>query len=94
KAYKRSVLEYDDVILAVNYAEEKGEKRGIEIGEKRGRKRGIEIGKKRIIEEIVRNSYKLNMYLQQIAELTGLTEEQISAILTQKQSDADSFSVS
>jgi predicted transposase/invertase (TIGR01784 family) len=90
EAYKQSVLEYDDVILAVDYAEEKGEKRGIEIGEKRGEKRGIEIGTKRGIEtgrkhllkEIVHNSYRLNMSLKQIAELTGLTEEEISDMLT------------
>jgi predicted transposase YdaD len=93
EAYHKSVTEYDDVILAVNYAEEKGEKRGekrgrkkgIEIGEKRGveigEKRGVEIGKKSIIEGIVQNSHKLSMSIKQIAELTGLTEEQIFVIL-------------
>ncbi|MDR2027007.1 MAG: Rpn family recombination-promoting nuclease/putative transposase [Prevotellaceae bacterium] len=76
-AYKQSVLEYDDVFHAVNWAKEEG----IEIGKKRGRKRGIEVGRKLMIEEIVRNNYKLNMSIKQIAEFTGLTEEQISAIL-------------
>ncbi|MDR2026581.1 MAG: Rpn family recombination-promoting nuclease/putative transposase, partial [Prevotellaceae bacterium] len=75
--YKQSILEYDDVFHAVNWAKEEG----IEIGEKRGRKRGIEVGRKLMIEEIVRNNYKLNMSIKQIAEFTGLTEEQISAIL-------------
>jgi predicted transposase/invertase (TIGR01784 family) len=46
ETYKKSVLEYDDVILAVNYAEE----RGMEVGEKRGEKRGIKIGKNQGIE--------------------------------------------
>jgi predicted transposase/invertase (TIGR01784 family) len=76
ETYKRSVLEYDDVALAVDYAEEKG----IEIGEKRG----IEIGKRRIMEEIVCNSYKRGMSFKQIAEITGLTEKQISAVLSKK----------
>jgi predicted transposase/invertase (TIGR01784 family) len=81
KAYRKSALEYDDVILALNWAEEKGERRGLEIGERRG----LEMGEKRIMETLVRNSSKLNMSLKQIAELTGLAEEQISAILTKKQ---------
>jgi predicted transposase/invertase (TIGR01784 family) len=88
KDYQRSVLEYDDVILAVDYAEE----RGIEIGEKRGVKigerRGVEIGEKQGIEKeqikFVRNCYKRNMSIEEIAELTDLKTEQISAILTNK----------
>ncbi|MDR2027006.1 MAG: hypothetical protein LBQ01_05520, partial [Prevotellaceae bacterium] len=91
--YRQSILEYDDVFHAVCWAKEEG----IEIGEKRGERRGIRRGIKRgimrgimrgrirgrklMIEEIVRNNYKLNMSIKQIAEFTGLTEEQISAIL-------------
>jgi predicted transposase/invertase (TIGR01784 family) len=84
ETYKRSVLEYDDVALAVDYAEEKGieigEKRGIEIGEKRG----VEIGKRRNTERIIRNGYSLGMSLKQLAAITDLTEEQIAAILNEK----------
>jgi hypothetical protein len=55
KLYEQSVLDYDDVRDAVNFARLKarrkalleGEERGIEIGEKRGEKRGIEIGEQR-----------------------------------------------
>jgi predicted transposase/invertase (TIGR01784 family) len=86
EAYRQSVSEYDDVILAVNYAES----RGIEIGEKRGikigEKRGIKIGEKRGSEteqiKFVRNCYKHGMKIEEIAELTDLTTEQVSAVLT------------
>jgi hypothetical protein len=55
ETYNKSVLEYDDVMDAVQYAARSGEKRGIgigekrgiSIGEKRGEKRGISIGEKR-----------------------------------------------
>jgi predicted transposase/invertase (TIGR01784 family) len=45
--YNKSILEYDDVMDAVQYASISGEKRSIGIGEKRGEKRGLTIGKKR-----------------------------------------------
>jgi predicted transposase YdaD len=72
ETYKKSVPEYDDMILAVNYAEE----RGMEVGEKRGRE----------IERItlVRNCYAHNLSIEQIAEFTGLATKQISDILTDK----------
>jgi predicted transposase/invertase (TIGR01784 family) len=90
ETYKKSVLEYDDVILAVNYAEERGKKQGIEIGEKRGEKRGkkqgIEIGEKRGRENeriiLVRNCYAHHLSIEQIVEFTGLTTKQVSDILT------------
>jgi predicted transposase/invertase (TIGR01784 family) len=77
KTYQKSVLEYDDVILSMDYVRsqslEIGEKRGISIGEKRG------IEKERI--KFVRNCYKRNMSIAEIAELTDLKVEQISDIL-------------
>jgi predicted transposase/invertase (TIGR01784 family) len=79
--YQKSVLEYDDVILAVDYAEERGEMRGFEIGEKRGfetgEKQGIEIERNRL----VRSFYTHNMSVEEIAKLMNLTVKQISDIL-------------
>jgi predicted transposase YdaD len=66
--YRKSVPEYDDVILAVDYAEERGEMRGIEIGEKRG----IETERNRL----VRSFYARNMSIEEIAELMGITVKQ------------------
>jgi predicted transposase/invertase (TIGR01784 family) len=89
KTYRKSVLEYDDVILSMNYVEERGEKRGIAIGEKRGvaigEKRGLAIGRKEGVEKeqikFVRNCYKHRMSIEEIAKLTDLKVEQISTIL-------------
>jgi predicted transposase/invertase (TIGR01784 family) len=73
KTYQKSVLEYDDVILSMNYVEELSEKRGLEIG--------IEKGRKDEQIKFVRNCYKHNMSIDEIAKLTGLKVEQVSAIL-------------
>ncbi|MDR2286424.1 MAG: Rpn family recombination-promoting nuclease/putative transposase, partial [Prevotellaceae bacterium] len=54
ETYRKSILEYDDVFHAVNWAREQSLKKGIVIGEKRGigigEKKGIEIGEKKGIE--------------------------------------------
>jgi predicted transposase YdaD len=82
EAYNKSIMEYDDVILAVDYAEERGEKRGREIGmkegEKRGEKRGEEIGRINLIQTF----YKNGMSIEQIVRFTGISEEQVYAILS------------
>ncbi|MDR2384540.1 MAG: Rpn family recombination-promoting nuclease/putative transposase [Tannerella sp.] len=74
KTYQKSILEYDDVILSMNYVEKMAEERGIGIGEERG------IKKEQI--KFVRNCRKHNMSVDQIAKLTGLRVEEIHAILT------------
>jgi hypothetical protein len=58
-----------------------GRKEGVEIGEKRGEKRGVEIGEKQMQIRLVKNWYNSNKSISQIAELLGLTEEQISDML-------------
>jgi predicted transposase/invertase (TIGR01784 family) len=64
---------------------EKGEKRGIAIGERRGlemgEKRGHEKGRESEQIKFVRNCYKHNMSIDEIAKLTDLKVEQVSAIL-------------
>jgi predicted transposase/invertase (TIGR01784 family) len=90
KAYKKSVLEYDDVILAVDYAEEKGMKRGMEkgmergmeIGMEKGKMEGIEIGKEQERINIVRICYEQGLSIEQIIGVTGFSKERISAILS------------
>ncbi|MDR1130102.1 MAG: hypothetical protein LBK96_03890, partial [Prevotellaceae bacterium] len=67
ETYRKSVTEYDDVILAMDYAEEKGKKQGIEIGEKQGEK-------KQLIR-LVLNGYKNGMGIDQIIQFTGLTKK-------------------
>ena len=91
--YNRSIEAYEDVQNAMSFARREGVAIGEKRGEKRGRMKGIEQGIKRgrmegrmegIEEErirLVKNSYKANLSFQQIAEITGFTEEQIYAIL-------------
>ena len=57
-----------------------GKEQGIEIGKEQGKKQGIEIGSTKKQEEIVRNLKKKNMDAKFIAEVTGLTEEEIEKI--------------
>jgi predicted transposase/invertase (TIGR01784 family) len=78
KAYAKSIMDYDDVILAVDYAEE----RGLEKGRKEGRKEGEKIGRREERINFVRACYENGMNIEQIVKLTGFTEEQISAILS------------
>jgi predicted transposase YdaD len=87
--YRPSVLEYDDVREAVDFArqkarqkallegEKRGEKRGIEIGEKRG----IEIGEERVRNRLVKTLYSRKMSLKEIAEYTNLTEKEVFEII-------------
>jgi hypothetical protein len=89
KTYNKSILEYNDVMNSVQYAEERGisigEKRGISIGEKRGisigEKRGISIGEKRgeqrkIVEFVIKCHGK-GMSVGDIADLTDLSIEEV-----------------
>ena len=56
----------------INYAREKGEKSGLKKGRKEGeQKKSIEIAKKLL---------KLQMPIEQISEITNLTEEEINDI--------------
>jgi predicted transposase/invertase (TIGR01784 family) len=93
ETYRKSILEYNDVFHAVNWAKEqgieigekRGEKRGVEIGRKEGvevgRKEGVEVGEKQMQIRLVKSWYNSNKSISQIAELLGLTEEQISDML-------------
>jgi predicted transposase YdaD len=89
EAYKQSVLEYGDMISVADRAEEKGIEKGIEIGEKRGREKGRVEGRIEGREEgregerinIVKDCYKRNMSLKDIARFLNLTEEQVYNML-------------
>ncbi|MDR2027647.1 MAG: Rpn family recombination-promoting nuclease/putative transposase [Prevotellaceae bacterium] len=77
-----SALEYKQMGLFTDYAREEGRKEGLE----ESRKEGIEIGRKEgrmeVQIQVVRNCYAEDMSIKRIAQLTGLTEEEISSILT------------
>ncbi|GHV22860.1 hypothetical protein FACS1894174_08060 [Bacteroidia bacterium] len=75
--YNKSVLEYSDVRDAVEYARETGLEEGIGIGMEKGVKQGREEGFEKGIISIVRKCLEKNMPVEDIADLTGLSEEQI-----------------
>jgi predicted transposase/invertase (TIGR01784 family) len=83
--YKQSVLEYEDVISAVNWAEEKGIRKGREEGREEGIRKGREEGIRKGQEEerirLVKHFRSRGMSLKQIAESLDLTEEQVYNML-------------
>jgi hypothetical protein len=98
KTYNRSIEKYDEVLQAMSFAEKEGEKRG----KRRGKREGIEIGEKRGIEigiereriKTVKIYYdKLHMSSEEIAQLTGASEEWVCTILSSKRGLSGSFSV-
>ncbi len=64
ESYRKSILEYEDVRSAVDLAKEEG----------------IEIGIKKNKIEIAQNCLKKGLSVEMIAELTGLSVEQINKI--------------
>ena len=73
---------------ALDCAREEGEERGKEIGRKEGEERGKEIGREvgrklgeeQKQKEIAQKMKKQKMPIKQIAEITGLSEEEIEKI--------------
>ncbi|MDR1887158.1 MAG: Rpn family recombination-promoting nuclease/putative transposase [Prevotellaceae bacterium] len=78
EAYNKSIMEYDDVVLAVDYAEERGEKRG----EKKGEERGIKIGLQQAKTDVVMSAYRIGLSVEEIAAITNFTVEQVADILS------------
>jgi predicted transposase/invertase (TIGR01784 family) len=77
EAYKQSVMEYGDLISVADWAEEKGREKGRKEGREEGRKEGRE--EERI--NIVKDCYKRNMSIKDIAGFLNLTEEQVYNML-------------
>jgi predicted transposase/invertase (TIGR01784 family) len=77
EAYKKSVIEYNDIRQAVLFAEKIAEKRGISIGEKRG----ISIGEKRNRTEFAIKCYRKGMSIAEIADLTDLSVAEVKEII-------------
>jgi hypothetical protein len=69
ETYNKSILEYDDVRSAVNFAAEKAAEKATEIGK--------EIGKEELIITGRRNGFQVS----QILKFTGFSEAQIMDIL-------------
>ena len=93
EAYRKSILEYDDVRSAVDCAREEGVnigvKKGVLKGREEGRKEGINIGVKKGVlkgreemrKQMVRNCLSAGMSTAEISKLTELSEEEVRAIV-------------
>ena len=82
--YKKSVLEYEDVQKAVRYAEKLGREEGLKEGIEQGREQGIEQGREQGREEekrqLVRNMLANGLTPDLVADIAGLTEEEVRAM--------------
>jgi predicted transposase/invertase (TIGR01784 family) len=75
---EKSVLEYRDVRSAIEYAKKESFDKGFKQGFKRGIKRAIE----RYLIEIAQKCLKEGISIEEIAELTGLSAEQLKELKT------------
>jgi len=71
--YKKSVLEYEDVQAAVQYAREQGIEQGIEQGLEQGREEGRAVEKL----ELARNMLTEGLDPAIVAKISGLTVEEL-----------------
>ena len=94
--YEKSVLEYEEVQTAIEYAKElaakdsykAGVKKGKEEGREKGREeglnegmqKGIEKGKEETLRQMVAGMLKKGIDISTIAEISGMNEEQIVAM--------------
>ncbi|MDR3217675.1 MAG: hypothetical protein LBU22_01630 [Dysgonamonadaceae bacterium] len=70
EAYNKSILEYQDVRDAVDYAREEASEKSFRDG---GNQKSVEIARK---------CFQKRMSLEEIAELTGLSAEQLEKLKT------------
>jgi len=80
KEYKKSVLEYADVQDAIRCAQENSLKEGIEKGREEGREQGIQQGEDNTKRLLACNMLAKGLDPALIAEISGLTEEEILAL--------------
>ncbi|MDR1417357.1 MAG: Rpn family recombination-promoting nuclease/putative transposase [Prevotellaceae bacterium] len=88
EAYHKSVLEYDDIVEALDYERERYQAIGEKQGEKRGKKQGIAIGEKRgakkVYTELVFSFSKTGFPPEEIARFTKLSVKRVQTILQSK----------
>ena len=92
ESYEKSVLEYEEVQTAIEYAKElaakasykagvkKGKEEGIEKGREQGMAEGIEKGKEETLRQMVAGMLKKGIDISTIAEISGMSEEEIAAL--------------
>jgi predicted transposase YdaD len=81
EAYKQNVLTYGDLISVADRAEEKGREKGRKEGREEGREEGIKEGREEERTNIVKDCYRRNISIKDIARFLNLTEEQVHNML-------------
>ncbi len=88
KTYRESIMNENDWMNAMAFAEEKGEKRGREEGREEGRSEGLEKGRAEGLEEgekkakleTARKLLQLDVPMETVVQATGLPEEELSQL--------------
>ena len=96
ESYEKSVLEYEEVQTAIEYAKElaakasykagvkkgkeEGRNEGMQEGIEKGREEGMQKGREEALIQTASNFLKLGISVADIAKATGLSEEQIMAL--------------
>lgn len=80
KAYRKSILDYDDVRSAVDYAREEGLNEGVQKGIAKGRNEGLLEGIQKGVQTIALNCLRQGMSPSEISRITGLSEKEILSL--------------
>ena len=76
KEYKKSVLEYADVQDAIRCAQQKSMRAGLEQGREEGREEGLVEARRLLAKNMLAKGLAISL----IAEISGLTEEEVLAL--------------
>ena len=80
EAYEESLKYYRDIQNVVNTSRQEGLEEGKKEGIKQGKKEGIKQGRKEAIKETARNMKRGGLSISDIAEYTGLSENEIEQL--------------
>ncbi|MGL9718059.1 MAG: Rpn family recombination-promoting nuclease/putative transposase, partial [Wolbachia sp.] len=78
--YDQAKKREDDNVSCLNQKFNEGKKEGIQIGEERGIQIGHEKGRKAEKSEVAKNSLKAGVSIDVIAEITGLSLDEIEQL--------------
>jgi predicted transposase/invertase (TIGR01784 family) len=80
EAYENSLKYYRDLKNVTDTAHEAGIEEGFEQGLERGREEGLEQGLEKGRQDVAKKMLQSGLSIEQIAELTGLTEPQVRTL--------------
>jgi predicted transposase/invertase (TIGR01784 family) len=75
-AYQKSLAEYSDVRLMMDYSRKEGEERGV----RKGIRKGIVKGREQGLISVAKAGLKEGLSVEMVAKLTGLTIRQVKSL--------------